>query len=320
MKKIIILLLSLFIVSCSNDSNPSSEPENAEGTVLKSYKDDNLNANIHSFENEGSRYEKIVFSTGETLMKFAYDSNNKMKKITVSPDSGTPSTITFTYNNNGQIIKMEKDNRNPGTAGKLFVWLFSYNNNVVTGELVSDQDPDFNHVKVQYTFNNDGLLISKHDYVDYPAKENRPIRTNSYISLKYDNNKNPVLLKMTQNGTHDLTDSPANLYVNTITYEYDNKPNPVHKIYMNHYMNYILSNEYPFVLERGSIQDRVTGTGTNNLIKTTYSAAEFGGIPVDNTYKNIYSYQLNNLPSKMARISTVDNKQYGGLIFNYSAK
>ncbi|OIV42014.1 hypothetical protein [Flavobacterium johnsoniae] len=319
MKKFIILVFSLFIVSCSNDNNSSSEPENIEGTILKSYKEDSPNGNIHLFENEGSRYEKIVFSTGEILIKFAYDSNNKMTKTTVSPDSN-PSTTTFTYNNDGQIIKMEKDNRKLGTEGKLFVWLFSYNNNVVTGELVSDQDPNFNHIKVQYTFNNEGLLISKHDYVDYPAKENRPIRTNSYITLKYDNNKNLVLLKMTQNGTHDLPDSPASLYVNTATYEYDDKPNPVHKVYMNHYMNYILSNEYPFVLERGSIQDRVTGTGTNNLIRTTYSNSESGGIPVDNVYKNIYTYQLNNLPSKMARISTVDNKKDSGLIFNYSAK
>ncbi|TDO77787.1 hypothetical protein EV143_10319 [Flavobacterium chryseum] len=319
MKKIIIILLSLFILSCSNDNNSATESENVEGTILKSYKEDSPNGNIHLFENEGSRYDKIVFPSGEILIKFTYDSNNKMTKITVSPDS-SPVITTFTYNDSGQIIKMEKDTRNTGTAGKLFVWLFSYSNNVVTGELVSDQDPNFNHVKVQYTFNNDGLLISKHDYVDYPAKENRPIRTNSYLSLKYDQNKNVVLMKVTEDGTHDLPDSPTNVYTYSITYEYDNKINPVHQIYMNHYMNYILSNDYPFNVERGSFQDRVTGTGTNNLIKTTYPEGQYGGIPVDNVYKNIYSYQLNNLPIKMSRVSTADNKEYGSLIYNYSAK
>lgn len=319
MKKIIILLFSLFILSCSNDNNSVSEPENVEGTILKSYKEDGSNGNIHLFENEGSRYDKIIFPTGQILLKFAYDSNNKMTKITLSPDS-YPVTTTFTYNDSGQIIKMEKDARNTGTAGKLFVWLFFYSKNVVTGELVSDQDPNFNHVKVQYTFNNDGLLISKHDYVDYPAKENIPLRTNSYLSFKYDQNKNVILMKATEHGTHDLPDSPTNVYTYSITYEYDNKINPVHQVYMNHYMNYILDNDYPFNLERGSFQDRVTGTGTNNLIKTTYPEGQYGGIPVDNVYKNIYSYQLNNLPSKMSRVSTADNKEYGGLIYTYSAK
>jgi len=319
MKNFIILFFSLFILSCSSDNSSTDNTDNVEGSVLKSYKENNTNGNIHLFENDGSRYEKIIFPTGEVLIKFAYDANNRMTTMIVSPES-VPVTTTFTYNSNGQIIKMEKDTRKTGTAGKLFVWLFSYNNNVVTGELVSEDNPNFNHVKVQYTFNNEGLLISKHDYVDYPAEDNRPIRTNSYYSLKYDKNKNLVLLKVSRDGTHDLPDSPANLYKASITYEYDDKINPVYQVYMNHYMNYILSNEYPFILERGSIQDRVTGTGKNNLIKTTYPTGEFGGIPVDNVYKNTYSYQLNNLPSTMSRVSTADNKEYGGLTYIYSVK
>lgn len=315
MKNFIILFCSLFIISCSNDNNPSTEE--VEGTILKSYKQD-PNGNEHFFENEGSRYEKIISQSGDIFMKFDYDSNNKMTKIIVSPEN-YPTTISFTYNKDGQIIKLEKDARNPGTAGKLSVWLFSYNANIVTGELVSENNPNFNPVKIQYTFNSDGLLISKHDYVD-SGNNNIPIKTNWYSTFKYDTNKNLVLLKTTKNGTHDLPDSPGNLYIYSTSYEYDDKTNPVHKVYMNHYVNYILSNDYPFNLERGSSQDRVSGAGTNNLIKTTYPVDENGGIPVDNIYKNSYKYQLNNLPKKMSRISIADNKEYGSIVYNYLAK
>ncbi|MNK65051.1 hypothetical protein D3C87_843360 [compost metagenome] len=317
MKNFIITFFSLFVVSCSSNDSPTED--NTEGAILKNYKEYGEYGNIHLFDNEGTRYDKITRSKGEIFIDFSYDSNNRMTEIAISPDS-SPVTTTFTYNSNDQIIKMEKDSRKAGTAGKLFVWLFTHNKNVVTGELVSSDDPNFNHVKVQYTFNDEGLLISKHNYVDYPAKENRPIRTTSYETLKYDKNKNLISLKMSTGGTHDLPDSPANLYAESVTYEYDDKINPVNQAYMNHYVNYILSNEFPFVLERGSIQDHVAGTGKNNLIKTNYPVAEFGGIPIDNVYKNTYNYQLNNLPRSMSRISTEDNKEYGGLTFNYSVK
>ncbi|MFB3386702.1 hypothetical protein [Flavobacterium sp. LAR06] len=317
MKNFIIIFCSLFILSCSNDN--SSSEENSNGNILKSYKEGGANGNVHYFENAGSRYEKIVLSTGETLLKFEYDSNNKMTKITLSPE-WVPVTTSFTYNSSGQIIKMEKDNRATGVTGKLTVWLFSYTKNVITGEVVSDEDPNFNHRKVKYTFNDDGLLISRHNYIDFPAKDNRPIITNSYLTLKYDQNRNVILLKKTNNGTHDLPDSQPNIGTYSITYEYDDKINPMHEVYMNHYINYILSNDYPFNLEIGTYQDRVTGTGTNNLIKTIFPIAEGGGIPVDNVYKNTFTYQLNNLPSKMSRISTADNKEYGSLIYTYSSK
>lgn len=318
MKNIIILLFSLFIISCSSDSNSTSE--NTEGTILKSYKvldtnpGDTSTEIEHFFENNGSRYEKIM-SPGSIFMKFNYDSNNKMTKIIISPDSN-PTTISFTYNDKGQIIKMEKDTRNPGVTGKLTIWLYTYEDNIVTGELVSDADPILYHTKVRYTFNNDGLLVSRHDYKEY-TNINKPISTIKYTTLTYDTNKNLITLKISENGTHDLPDSPANLYAYSINYKYDDKINPIHKVYMNHYLNYILSNEYPFVLERGSFQDRVTGTGSNNLIKTTYPVGQFGGIPVDNVYINSYNYQSNNLPKRMGRVSTADNKEYSNIIYNY---
>jgi hypothetical protein len=320
MKNLIILLSSLFIISCTSDPSPTSEniptSKNTEGTILKSYKYTNTpDGSEHFFENNGTRYEKIIIA-GSIFSKYIYDSNNKMTQIIYSPDDlNFTTTTSFFYNDKGQIVRMEKDRRKTGSLGKLSVWLFTYNNNVVTGELVPDTDPNFKPLKVSYTFNNEGLLVSRQDYI------NKATSTSSYLTLKYDDkNKNVISLKITKDGTHDLPDSPINLNSYTTTYEYDDKINPIHQIYMNHYMNYILSNEYPFNIEGGSLQDRVLGTGTNNLKRTIYPIDISGGIPVDNVYINNYIYQLNNLPKKTERISTVDNKEYSNIIYNYITK
>jgi hypothetical protein len=301
MKNFIILLSSLFIISCSSDN--STTPENTEGTILRSYKYTNTppDGSEHFFENNGTRYEKILIA-GSVFSKYIYDSNNKMTQIVYSPDDLNFKTTSFFYNDKGEIVKMEKDTRKTGSLGKLSIWLYTYENNVITGELVRDADPDFKPLKVSYTFNNEGLLVSRQDYI------NKATSTSSYLTLKYDNqNKNVISLKRTLGGTHDLPDSSINLNSYTITYEYDDKTNPIHQIYMNHYLNYILSNEYPFNIERGTLQDQVLGTGTNNLIKTIYPI-ENGGIPVDNIYTNNYTYQLNNLPKKQEEYQLLTTK------------
>lgn len=314
MKNFIVLLASLFILSCSNDSNSTSE--NTEGTILKSYKYTNSpDGSEHIFENNGSRYEKIIIG-GSIYSKYIYDSNNKMTQIIYSPDDSNSTTTSFFYNDKGQIIKMEKDTRKTGSLGKLSVWLFTYENNIIIGQLVPDTDPNFKPIKVNYTFNNEGLLVSRQDYI------NKLTSTSSYLTLKYDDkNKNVISLKLTKGGTHDLPDSPINLNSSSVIYEYDDKTNPIHQIYINHYLNYILSNDYPFNIERGAFQDRVLGSGTNNLKRTIYSTDNLsGGTPVDNVYRNIYTYQLNNLPKKMGRVSIDDNKEYGNIIYNYITK
>lgn len=310
-----IILLSLFIISCSNDNNSNSE-NTEEGTILKSYK--SSDGNEHFFENNGARYEKILVGNN-IFSKYMYDSNNKMTQIIYSPNDSNSTTTSFSYNDKGEIVKMEKDTRNIGSIGKISVWLYTYGNNIITGELVSNADPNYNHNRIRYTFNSQGLLISVHDYIE---NVNTPIVTNLYITFKYDdNNKNLITLKLTKGSTHDLPDSPVNLNSSSITYEYDDKTNPMHQIYMNHYLNYILSNDYPFNLERGNFQDRVLGTGTNNLIRTIYSIDGLtGGTPIDNIYINKYTYQLNDLPKKMGRVSTEDNKEYGSIIYNYITK
>jgi hypothetical protein len=314
MKNLFILLFSLFIISCSSDN--SSIPEKTEGTILRSYKYTNTpDGSEHFFENNGTRYEKIIIA-GDVSSKYIYDSNNKMTQIIDNPNDSNSTITSFSYNDKGQIIKMEKDKRKTGPLGKLSVWLFTYNNNVVIGELVPDTDPNFKPLKVSYIFNNEGLLVSRHDYI------NNPTLTSSYLTLKYDDkNKNVISLKITKGSTHDLPDSPVNLNSSTVAYEYDDKTNPIRQIYMNHYMNYILSNDYPFNIERSSLQDRVLGTGTNNLKRTIYSIDNInGGIPVDNVYINNYTYQLNNLPNRMGRVSTTDNKEYSNITYNYITK
>jgi hypothetical protein len=314
MKNFIILLSSLFIISCSSENSPT--PENIEGTILRSYKYTNTpDWSEHFFENNGTRYEKIIIA-GRVSSKYIYDSNNKMTQIIYNPDDSNSTTTSFFYNDKGQIVKMEKDTRKIGSLGKISVWLFTYDNNVVIGELVPNTDPNFKPLKVSYTFNNEGLLVSRHDYI------NKPTLTNSYLTLKYDDkNKNVISLKITKGGTHDLPDSPVNLNSSTVTYEYDDKINPIHQIYMNHYLNYILSNDYPFNIEGGTVQDKVLGTGTNNLKRTIYPVDNIGGgISVDNVYINNYTYQLNNLPKKKGRVSTADNKEYSSIIYNYIIK
>ncbi|MEO8254801.1 MAG: hypothetical protein ABI554_10500, partial [Flavobacterium sp.] len=134
-------------------------------------------------------------------------------------------------------------------------------------------------------------------------------------------NKNIISIKKTKNGTHDLPDSPTTINSHTISYEYDDKTNPIHQIFMNHYLNYILSNNYPFYIDGTNIQDRVLGIGTNNLTKTIYPIDGLtGGTPIDNIYINKYTYQVNNLPKRTARVSTEDNKEYGSIIYNYITK
>lgn len=322
----ILLLSSIFILSCSSDnSQPNNQANNipvAEGSVLRSYKQDEIsNFSEHFFENNGSRYEKILRADGTRFIQYIYNQNNKMMQIVVAPDDITFNGKTiFYYNNSGEIIKMEKDRRFPGTTGELKTWLFSNNGNTITQEYVSDQDPNYNHERVRYIFDNDGLLISRHEYSDSP--NNTDIFTVRYITLTYDSNKNVIALKQTLGNTHDLPDSPTNnMQTLSISYEYDNKVNPLRVVYMNHYKNYLFSDEFPFNLQRGSFQDRVLGTGTNNLIKTIYPInTQLGGIPVDNVFKNEFIYQDNNLPKKMGRISTEDNIEYSKITFNYQTQ
>lgn len=306
-------------MSCSREDNPLNNTSTVEGTILRSYKQgSSTSQGEHFFENNGTRYEKIVRADGTTYIKYIYDSNNRMTKIIVAPDDTSYNDKTlFYYDNAGKITKMEKDRRFLGTTGELKTWLFTYSGNVVTQEFVSDEDPNYNHKRIRYTFNNEGFLVSYHDYNDSP--NNTYVSTSLYMTFRYDNNKNMISLKRTDGGTHDLPDSPTNnVITNIISYEYDDKLNPLHLVYKNNYMNYIFSNNYPFNLERSSFQDRVVGTGRNNLKRTIYQIDPIsGGLPIDNDYKNEYTYQTNNLPKRMGRVSITDNREYSYITFNY---
>ena len=321
-KRIIQVILMLFcltsIISCSSESTPTINNTTTEGNILRSYVSGDGFAKLeHVFGNNGTRYDKILYNNSTRYMQFVYNSNNKMTQILLGPDTSPfPSKTNFYYDNSGKIIKMELDNRYPGSTGTLKTYLFTYNINEIIQELVSDEDPNYNHIRIRYKFNNDGLLIAKHEYSDSP--NNTYVFTQYYQSFLYDNNKNIISIKATPNSTHDLPDSPvSNPQTRTTTYEYDNKVNPMHTIFMNHYLNYILSNNLACGIVQGNVQDRVLSIGTNNLTKSIFPSDPQLGTPIDNEYKNVFTYQQNNLPIKLSRVSMVDNREVSSITINY---
>lgn len=319
-----IQLLLIFIgftinLNCVDDSK-SDVPNkniNEDGTILKSYVSDNGSAQIvHVFGAQGTRYDKILKYDGSIGIQYVYNANNKMTEIIQSPDDTYPDKTLFTYDNSGKIVQMQFDNRSPGSTGTLKTWLFTYNGNEIIQELVSDIDPNYNHDRIRYKFNTDGLLVSKHKYSDSP--NNTYITTQYYQTFQYDNNKNIILRKATQNATHDLPDSPINNpQTEIITYEYDDKINPIHTVLMNHYLNHIFSFIPNFNVIQGNLQDRVLGAGKNNLTRSIASFNPQLGTPIDNDYKNVITYQSNNLPSKLSRVSIVDNIEVSSVTISY---
>lgn len=327
MSKIIFLftLLIAFLSCTNNDNQPSNNPTDntpiINGTILTSYKQGDSSSFLeHFFENNGSRYNKIVRADGSRFIQYLYDSDNRMSQIVVSPDDNLfPAKTVFYYDNNN-IIKMEKDRRSPGTTGQLYTYLFTYNQNTIDRKLISNQDPNVIEEHIRYTFNSNGFLTTYHDFSEFqPSPNTIEINTNLYATFEYDSNNNIIQIKKTLYGTHDLPDSaPNSIHTSIITYQYDNKTNPLYQIYRNHYLNYVFNNEAPYGILNGSFQDRIVFNGANNLIKTTYIVNENVGTPVDNIYENAYIYQANNLPKKMGRISTIDNIEYSTITFNYT--
>lgn len=312
MKIFFLLFASIIILSCTKEENTEDDKSAVEGTILKSYtQGSDVSPPEHFFENNGTRYEKIVRGNSAIYSEFVYDANNRMLRIIYEN-----STTFFYYNTENQIVKMEKDNRMHSTSGELNTWLFTYNGNLVIQELVSNENPNYNHRRIRYTFNNDRLLISRQEYRDSPT--NNLVFTSLYMTFKYDNN-NMTSLKQTQGATHDLPDSPTNNNNTTITFfEYDDKANPLNLIYKNHYINYIFNNQFPFSLQRGIFHDGILGIGKNNLKRTIYPTDPLtGGISIDNDFKNEYIYQTNNLPKRMSRVSISTAKEFSIITFNY---
>lgn len=324
MKKLSLIFAFIFLLSCSKTDSPINNPVNnpntstTEGAILKSFKHlTNPNTNEHFFGNNGLRYDKILDANGQRFVQYEYDTNNKMKKIVFTPDNTfTNNKILFYYDNSGKIFKMEKDRRFPGTLGELKTWLFTYDGNNIIQEFVSDESPNYNNQRIRYQFNNDGLITSYHSYSD--STNNTLITTYEYATFIYDNNKNIISIKQTKGDTHDLPNSPINnIQTSITTLEYDDKINPLQAVYMNHYLNYIFNNDYPFSVLSGSFLDKVLSNGKNNLKRAILQADPIWGTPIANDYKNEFTYQTNNLPKRIGRMSISNNIEFSNIVFSY---
>lgn len=326
LKKILSLISYAIIFSCSNNDSINTDNSQViekftdkEGEILRSYIQKDISSTYeHFFENNGSRYEKILRRNKTRYLQYVYDLNNRMIKIIFLPDDiYTNNQTIFYYDNLGKIIKMEKDKRLNGTNGVLKTWLFTYIQNTVIQEFVSDQDPNYNDERIRYIFDDEGLLMSRHEYTDSP--NNSIVNTIRYTTFKYDINKNIISLKQTERNTHDLPNSPTdNLETFSILYEYDDKINPLQSVYLNHYQNYLFNDEFLFNLQSESFQNRVLSVGKNNLKRTIFpNNSFFVGVTIDNLLINNFIYQTNNLPKKMSRVSTENNNEFLNITFNY---
>jgi hypothetical protein len=306
MKKIILILLSIFILSCSNNDSPTTpeNPSGTEGTILSSYKYNTQSGTEHFFTPSG-RYDKINTS-GLLQFKYEYDASGKMiQKKEYLTNGSVASTITFFYNATGKIIKTEE--QIPGS--NLKVWLYTYTANVIVGEYAgTNSNPStFNGSRVRYTFNNDGL-ITKYEKYDTDTAGNETIyRYNTFI---YDTNKNIISSKHSQGGTHDLPNSNPTT-TSSFSYTYDNKVNPLFQIYQNDYLNYIVlqNSNTDFTFPFGT---SFRGYSKNNFLNTTYPSDYFFA-----KYKSEYTYQSNNLPKVASIISISTNTLSSSINYNY---
>lgn len=321
MKKVILFITFMLIVfSCSPEKVAPDTQNHSNDILVSYYADDGTRQNEHFFEDNGSRYQKILSPNGEVFTSYIYDSKNKMTSILYVPGYSNQRTYTFSYNDKGQVIRMKKESfyNNITTYSE---WDITYENNIIK-KVLKDLTTSNKRV-TKYTLNNQGFVSIIHNYLENTTTSTIT-RSYDYSTLEYDGNKNIISIKYTINGTHDLPDSPdpKNLESGIVNFEYDTNLNPIYPIYMNHYLNYILTNEYPFSLG-GNDQDRLLSIGYNNLKKTLrYGLGIYsgGGYFIDNDYSNIYEYDSNKKPLRMGRVSSIDNKEYSYIKYTYRTK
>lgn len=306
MKKILTLFtVSLFILSCSSEDSSSNSGSN--GNTIRSYKFNSQAGTEHFFENNGSRYEKIV-ANNKLQTKYFYDSNNRMTKIETYETDGITvyQTISYFYNSNNKINKIEVKSGNSTDT-----WLFTRNGNIVTGEMDwNTSDPnDFNEQRVRYTFNNDNLLVK---YENYSVNEEHGT-TNmyAYSTFTYDANKNPIKLKKSAGGVHDIPGGDTPTYTDEYNFHYDDKINPLFNVFQNHYENYILiqTNSFDFDFPSGTV---FRSYAKNNITITDYPSDYLFG-----KYKYQYNYQSNNLPASYKLILTQNGSTAQSVTYNY---
>lgn len=320
MKKVSLLITFMLIIFSCSPEKTESDTQNQSNDILVSYYADNgSRQNEHFFEDNGSRYQKILSPNGELFTSYTYDSKNKMTSILFVPGYSNQNKYTFSYNDIGQVIGIKSEYFKESIA-TYSEWDITYENNII--KKVLKNLTTSNKRITKYTLNNQRLVSIIHDFTENTTTSDIA-KTFEYNTIEYDENKNIISVKYTLNGTHDLPDSPdpKNLVSGIVKFEYDTNLNPIYPIFMNYYLNYLLINQYPFYLA-GNNQDRLLGIGNNNLTKTlTYGLGILSGSSyIDNEYSNIYKYDSNKKPLRMGRVSSIDNKEYSYIKYTYRTK
>jgi hypothetical protein len=320
MKKVILFItFTLIIFSCTPEKVASDSQNQSNDILVSYYADIGTRQNEHFFEDNGSRYQKILSPDGKVFTSYIYDSENKMTSISYVPGYSNQSTYTFLYSDKGKVISMKKGgfyNSNSTNSE----WNIIYENNIIKKVLKNTTSSSTRVTK--YTLDSQGFVSIIHNYIE-DTRTSTLVKTYDYTTVEYDSNKNIISIKFTNNGTHDLPDSPdpKNSESGIVKFEYDTNLNPIYPIFMNHYLNYILINEYPIYLG-GNNQDHLLGIGYNNLKKTLrYGLGIYSGVSsIDNNYINIYEYDSNKKPIRLGRVSLVDNKEYSYIKYTYRTK
>lgn len=180
MKKIILLLFTFSILSCSKDDNPYDV--NSNGNVYKIigtgqnlyFEYDSLGRVLNSYYNRNLNYPTQYFY-----------SNRRLDSVVTSNSTNPDSKITPNYNEDDRIYSIWIDND--------FI------------EVFNEYDSNKNLIKVEqldwvykYTYDENGNRISTHSYY-YKDPNSNELTPYEYRLYEYDNKVNP---------TYQLTKTP----------------------------------------------------------------------------------------------------------------
>jgi len=206
MKKTILILsilIASFLSSCSTDDN-ENEPNIINHLVKREYVSNNVNLEYRYNEN-GHLTRILDIDIQENIdseINFTYDSNNVVKRHFVSNSSNYNSITNYSFNGNNRLLNTFSTINNGNTTTNI-TQEFSYNNNIITVNISSDNGGSS---VINVEFNGSGLI-------------NKMIESQYYTVISYDTNGNISEIKVFDNNDNLL---------DTTGYSYDNKPNPFH--------------------------------------------------------------------------------------------
>lgn len=263
------LLLTLFIayliVSCSSNTTDGNSDTITNDNHLVKKEIIHSNAYIEYRYNENNLLIQIDDVWDEedidTHHFYTYDSNENIMVISTNSLNGS-NTKTFAYDNNNRLINSISDNYSNRT--------YTYSDNIIT---VSNSSNDTHILET----NNLGLIT-------------KLTSINSHYSLiNYDSNKN-----ITEINTFDID----NNLKSTITYTFDDNPNPFYgllkSIYVHQFLSAFRDVDFGEIVYEGYdgywfpfLKNNIT-----NVERTIIN--EF-----DSTDNYLYEYDENNYPTRV---------------------